>query len=164
MSSRAPNDLVSIATHIQKCLVGFSNVCTSLVKADSYTRGKIPSGTIEDCLGNYWLWVGETGASRRRHGSLDYKLREAPDTRDTVIQLLQGLETVLKEAVKVTSGRRVPWEDLFDSNSDSDGSEEDSERPDEERTTELAQLSSNMAETNECLMRLYRSWQDATPP
>lgn len=161
MSSRGPDDLTSIATCVQDCLSGFSDVCTSLVKADPRTRGKIPTGTIHDCLGRYRLWVGNIGAHRRGRGSLDYKLREASHIRDRVIELLVNLKTVLKEALEIITGERVPWEDLSDS--DSEGSVAEAEDPDEEPTTELAQLASNMAEINSCLMRLSLAIRNPAP-
>jgi hypothetical protein len=161
MSFGAPDDLTSIATHVQDCLSGFNSVCTSLVKADSRTRSKIPSGTIHDCLGRYRLWVGNIGAHRRGRGSLDYKLREASHIRDRVIELLQNLKTVLKEALEIITGERVPWEDLSDS--DSEGSEDELQPSDEEPTTELAQLASNMAEINSCLMRLSLAIRNPAP-
>lgn len=161
MSAGAPDSLTSIATHVQDCLGTFDDVCASLAKADVRIRNKIPPGTIHDCLGRFRLWVGNIGAHRKGRSSLDYKLREASHIRDRVIELLQNLKAVLREALEIITGERVPWEDLPDS--DSEGSEADFDRPDEEPTTELAQLASNMSEVNSCLMRLSLAIRNPAP-
>jgi hypothetical protein len=157
------DEVSSIATHVQKCLEGFHNACDGFTKADASIRSKVPPGTIHDALGRFRLWVGNIGAHRRGRASLDYKLREASHIRDRVIELLQNLETVLQEALEIISGDRVSWEDLSDSDSDSDSTENESQRSEEELSTELGQLTSNMAEINSCLMRLSLAIRNPAP-
>jgi len=161
MSLRVADDLATIATHVQECLDGYHDVCTSMGKAEIRTRSKIPPGTMNDCLGRFRLWVGNIGAHRKGRGSLDYKLREASHIRDRVTELLLNLRAVLREALEIITGERVPWEDLSDS--DSDESEHESPDSEEDPTTELAQLASNMAEINSCLMRLSLAIRNPAP-
>jgi hypothetical protein len=161
MALSGPEDLASIATHVQDCLNSFHDACTALAKAELRIRSKVPPGTIHDCLGRFRLWVGNIGAHRRGRGSLDYKLREASHIRSRVLELLQNLKSVLREALEIIRGERVPWEDLSDS--ESDESDEESQLPEEEPTTEFAQLASNMAEINTCLMRLSLAIRNPAP-
>ncbi|OAK95358.1 hypothetical protein IQ06DRAFT_207180, partial [Phaeosphaeriaceae sp. SRC1lsM3a] len=150
-----------IATHVRNCLDGFHGVCSEFVNADRAVRNKVPPGTFHDAFGRFRLWVGNIGAHRKGRASLDYKLREASHIRDRVIELLQNLETVLREALEIVTGKRVPWEDLSDS--DSDISETDLAPQDGEESTELAQLASNMTEINSCLMRLSLAIRNPAP-
>lgn len=57
-----------------------------------------------------------------------------------MIELLKGLERVVREATDILCGTRVPWEDVSDS--------------DDGDATELQQLVPNMAETITRMMRL----------
>jgi hypothetical protein len=161
MSFPQADDPSSIATHVQNCLEGFHNTCSKLAKAEPHIRNKVLPGVIQDALGRFRLWVGNIGAHRRGKASLDYKLREASHIRTRVLELLQNLESVLREALEIITGKRVPWEDLSDS--DSDASEDDSEQSEHELPTELAQLVSNMIEVNSCLMRLSLAIRNPAP-
>jgi hypothetical protein len=161
MSVALPDDPYSIANHVQKCLQGFHDACSKLAEAGPRIRSKIPPGVMHDSFGRFRLWVGNIGAHRRGKASLDYKLREASHIRIRVSELLQNLESVLLEAQEIVTGQRVPWEDLSDS--DSDASEGESECPVNELPTELAQLVSNMAEINGCLMRLSLAIRNPAP-
>ena len=67
---------------------------------------------------------------------------------------------MLEELRAIVTGERISWEDLTDS--DSDGSTSDIEGEDQP-TTELAQLLSNIAEINTCLMRLSMSIRNPAP-
>jgi hypothetical protein len=161
MSTAQSDDASSIAILVQKCLEGFHDACSKLAKADPSIRSKLTPGVVHDSLGRFRLWVGNIGAHRRGKASLDYKLREASHIRIRVLELLQNLESVLHEALEIITGKRVPWEDLSDS--DSDVSEDDSEQSKDELPTELAQLVSNMAEINSCLMRLSLAIRNPAP-
>jgi hypothetical protein len=161
MTLGGPEDLSSIASHVQDCLNGFHDACNNLSKAKPNIRSKLLPGTIQESLGRFRLWVGNIGAHRRGRSSLDYKLREASHIRDRVLELLQSLKSVLQEALEIITEQRVPWEDLSDS--DSENSDHESEQYDGEPTTELAQLASNMVEINICLMRLSMSIRNPAP-
>jgi hypothetical protein len=161
MDLTSPDDLSTIATQVQYCLESFDRVYISLVKAEPRTHNKLPPGTIDSTLGRFRLWVGNMGAHRRGRASLDYKLREASHIRDRVVELLQNLEAVLREAIEIITEERVPWEDLSDSESDTSG--DYSEHSEESSITELAQLASSMTEINNCLMRLSLAIRNPAP-
>jgi hypothetical protein len=161
MELTAPDDVSSVATHVQHCLESFDKACIKLTMAEPRVHNKLQPGTIDNTQGRFRLWVGNMGAHRRGRASLDYKLREASHIRDRVIELLQNLEVVLREAIELITEERVPWEDLSDSESDT--SENDSEHSEEGSTTELTQLATNMAEINNCLMRLSLAIRNPAP-
>ncbi|KAH8722691.1 hypothetical protein GQ44DRAFT_774719 [Phaeosphaeriaceae sp. PMI808] len=162
MSFSGANGL-STATHVQECLTGFHNVCNSLAKAEPQIRLKLPPHTIHDSLGRFQLWVGNIGAHHRGRSSLDYKLREASHISDRVIELLENLKSILREASEIITGERVPWEDLSDSDSDLEASDSKSQMSEGGTTTELAQLASNLTEINGCLMRLSTAIRNPAP-
>jgi hypothetical protein len=162
MSFAQPYDPALIANHVQKCLDSFRDACSKLAKAEPLVRGKIPPGAMHDCFGRFRLWVGNIGAHRRGRASLDYKLREASHIRIRVLELLQNLESDLQEAQDIITGQHVPWEDMSDSDSDASDDNEP-EQPGSELHTELAQLVSNMAEINGCLMRLSLAIRNPAP-
>jgi hypothetical protein len=161
MSLVEPSELNSIATRVQACLESFHDVYGRLQSAELSIREKLPLSVMHDLLGRFRLWVGNIGAHRRGRGSLDYKLREASHIRNRVIDLLQNLELVLHEILEIITGERVPWEDLSDS--DSDFSESLSQSSEEDLPSELAQLASNIAEVNTCLMRLSLAIRNPAP-
>jgi hypothetical protein len=161
MSITATNHFSSIATHVDDCLKMYDEVCTRMAQADHAIGDKLRPGTMDDTLGRFRLWAGNTRARRRGTASLDYKLREASHIRDRVLKLLQNLETVLVKALQIITGERVPWEDLSDS--ESDNSNDGSEQVEDEPTTELSQLASNMTEVIKCLMRLSMAISNPAP-
>lgn len=161
MGIRETDSTIAIASHVNDCLEAFRDVCTRLTRVESHIRNKIPPGSFVDQAGRFRLWSGNIGAHKKGRSSLDYRLREASHLRDRIVSLLQDLANVLKEATEIVSGERQPWEDLSDSASDtSDDYVQDS---DGTAVTELAQLTSNMAEINTCLMRLSMAIRNPAP-
>jgi hypothetical protein len=151
-----------ISTHVGACLAIFGVAHDSIILAEARIRQKLPPGVLGDELGRFKLWCGNVGAHRKGRGSLDYKLREASHIRNQIVELLQSMCLIVKEAVGILKGDRVPWEDFSDS--DSDTSEAPNERyPEQQTTTELTQLLRNIAEINTCLMRLAMAIRNPAP-
>lgn len=160
---QAHNDLSSIATHVYGCLEAFHTICENLAKAELSVKRKLQSGSLSDHLGRFRLWVGNIGAHRRGRSSLDYRLREASHIRLRVIELLQNLKEVLQDALDIVTGARVSWEDLSDSDSDTDDTTLQLQAEGREDTTELSQLASNIVEIITCLMRLSMAIRNPAP-
>jgi hypothetical protein len=162
MTMQVHDDLSSIATHVHGCLEAFQTICESLANAELNIKRKLQLGSLSDNLGRFRLWVGNIGAHRKGRSSLDYRLREASHIRLRVIELLQNLKAVLQDALDIVTGARVPWEDLSDSDSDTDDISVHLQA-EGEATTELAQLESNVAEIITCLMRLSMAIRNPAP-
>ncbi|KAH3913620.1 hypothetical protein HBH56_105500 [Parastagonospora nodorum] len=156
-------DPILISYQVSKCLVDFRNVHGSLASAEPTVRVKLPASVANDLLGRFRLWVGNIGAHHKGRASLDYKLREASHIRTRVIELLQHLEHDLQDMLQIITGQQMSWEDMTDSDSDSDTSNIGSQFSEEHPPTELAQLISNMSEVIVCLMRLSIAIRNPAP-
>jgi hypothetical protein len=152
-----------IATHVQQCFSHFHQTCASFSMAEVSIKRKAGSFSLEDQLGRFRLWCGDVAAHQRGRSSLDYKLREASHIREGVIRLLMHLDSILEEANDIIMGHRTPWEDLSESDSETD--EEDPVEPQNNvsEVTELQQLISNTAEVVTCLMRLSIAIRNPAP-
>jgi hypothetical protein len=155
-------DRSTIAAHVHSCLAAFQHIQHEIVIAKSRIRCKLSPGVINDELGRLRLWSGNVGAHRSGGASLDYKLREASHIRGRVIELLQSLGLVLQDLTTLVTGERTPWEDLSDSDSESDSSD-GGEYSEQSPTTEAEQLACNIAEINTCLMRLSMAIRNPAP-
>ncbi|ORY13202.1 hypothetical protein BCR34DRAFT_276309 [Clohesyomyces aquaticus] len=160
MASNAPDDAESIAEHVRACFAAFQAVSIGLAKAEITIKCKIPTGGLNDELGRFRLWCANMAAHKKGRSSLEYKLREASHIRERVLELLRNLETVLQEVTEIVTGKRIPWEDLSDSESEFSNDDAVSGHPD---TTELKQLLSNTAEITTCLMRLSMAIRNPAP-
>jgi hypothetical protein len=155
------DDGPSVASHVETCLHSFQTTIDELPKISTENRNKIPPGSLNNELGRFRIWAANTDAHARGNNSLDYKLREASHLRDEIIQLLQHLETVLQEIFDIITCKRVPDEDLSDS--ESDDSMYSPFNEEERETTELFQLISSTPEIMTCLMRLSMSARNPAP-
>ena len=156
-----PDDLSLIALNVRSCLADFEAVCNKLSSAESSMKTKLPLASLKDIFGGFRLWSSNVGAHRLGRGSLGYKLREASHIRDQVIQLVQSMKAVLNEVSDIVTGQRPSWEDMSDSESDTE--EDIANNPQKPDTTELAQLAAELKETNACLMRLSVAIRNPAP-
>ncbi|KAI4669507.1 uncharacterized protein J4E79_001551 [Alternaria viburni] len=126
-----PDDLSLVALNVHYCLRDFQAVCNKLSSAQSSIKAKLPLATLKDIFGGFRLWSSN------------------------------GMKAVLNEVLEIVTGQRPSWEDMSDSESDT---EEDSanglQKP---NTTELAQLAAELKETNACLMRLSVAIRNPAP-
>jgi hypothetical protein len=152
-----------IATHVQKCLSHFHRTCASFSMSEASIKRKAGSFTLEDQLGRFRLWCGDVAAHQRGRSSLDYKLREASHIREGVIRLLVHLDSILEEANDIIMGKRTPWEDLSESDSETDEEDPVELQNNVSEVTELQQLISNTAEVVTCLMRLSIAIRNPAP-
>jgi hypothetical protein len=61
----------------------------------SESGGVLP--VLEGELGRFRVWAENTGAHRKGSVSLDYKLREAPEVKEMVAELLDSLDSDLQD-------------------------------------------------------------------
>lgn len=165
MFPREPGNTPIIAQHVSSCLHAFRVAIKSLAEADLQIQGKIPPGALTDAMGRFQIWSANIGAHQKGRSSLDHRLRETSHVRDRVIDLLRNQLVVVGEAIEIINGNLKPWEDMSDSDSDSDSGASTiyAEADIICVSTELAQLVSNMAEINTCLMRLSMAIRTPAP-
>lgn len=160
MALQACEAISSVAMQVHACLDDFQGVLTSKANTEPYLTRKLPLVSLQDKVGRFRLWCGNSGAHRSGIASLDHKLREASHIRDRVISLLRNLSFALQEMTDIVTGKRLTWEDEPASDTDSDGEDQSSEGP---PITELEQLSCEVAEINKCLMRLSLAIRNPAP-
>ncbi|RYP11318.1 hypothetical protein DL764_000136 [Monosporascus ibericus] len=146
----------SIADCVAQSLAAFKAVSSTAAGIDGDNDRTVQA--ISNELSRFRLWAGNIGAHRRGRSSLDYRLRDASTLRFQVIRLLENLQESLDDARAVLTGERIPWDQMPPDSDDSD------DEPDKELEiealgfeTELSQLSSNIVETINCLLKLSMS-------
>ena len=86
-----------IGTHCKRCLDAFHNLCEDLGSSVLNYTNQIKLPAVEDEYGRFKIWAGNIGAHRSGRVSLDHRLREAPRTRERLINLLGDLENNLND-------------------------------------------------------------------
>jgi hypothetical protein len=54
---------------------------------------------LKDELGRFRIWVENAGAHRSGRVSLDYRLREAPEVKEVVLELMNNLHSDLQDGM-----------------------------------------------------------------
>jgi len=57
------------------------------------------STSLQDELGRFRIWVENAGAHRSGRVSLDYRLREAPEVKEVVLELMNNLYSDLQDGM-----------------------------------------------------------------
>ncbi|KAL9580521.1 MAG: hypothetical protein Q9212_004443 [Teloschistes hypoglaucus] len=92
-----------------------------------------------DLFGRFNVWADNIGAGQQGRASLDYRLREASNYREVVMQNLRYLLKALNDVTSIVSGEKQPVDEL---SSDSDSSDSLSSLDDESHDTDaVPQLS-----------------------
>lgn len=86
----------SIADRSIECRQSFHQLCNLLNKSDVWSE-QISLPAVQDEFGRFRVWAGNVGAHRSGRVSLDYRLREAEKMRQQVTNLLNDLESNLRE-------------------------------------------------------------------
>ncbi|KAK3990925.1 hypothetical protein QBC44DRAFT_227189, partial [Cladorrhinum sp. PSN332] len=108
---------------------------------------------LEHQLSRFKIWSRSMGAHKTGAGSLDYRLRDATHIRDQVLSLIQDLIDLIKDASAIISGEMTPWDELEDELEDD--LVDDEEEPDADSPqTELEQITGDVADVVNCLIRL----------
>ena len=98
---------MSIATRVNECLQAFKAVLQH-VKSLADQDANTVQDDFNDELGRFRVWAGNIGAHRTGQSSLDHRLRDATELKDTVLRYLKDLIEVLER------GRsRSPSSSLF---------------------------------------------------
>ena len=85
----------SISSIANRCLEEFQNLNAFEDSPEMVRYSKPIATSIQDSQGRFKVWSGNLGALKNDRSSLDYRLREAPRTKDLVLKLLADLEKLL---------------------------------------------------------------------
>lgn len=154
----------SIAKSVKGCLELFRALASlpSPVLIASY---QIALMTIIEEEPRFKVWSGNMGAHASGRRSLQFRLRDASHLQKQVLSLLADLSELLKDALAIMKGNKVPWDQIEDddiSDDESDSSEDDSD-DDELPRTELEQIASGVPDTVNCLLRLSAAIRNPAP-
>ncbi|KAI1417942.1 hypothetical protein F5Y13DRAFT_199073 [Hypoxylon sp. FL1857] len=150
----------TIAGHVASCLESFESIMVDAIP-DASNQSTV--SRILDELARFKVWSGNIGAHRSRKSSLDYRLRDASHLQKQIKSLLIDLNDTLKNALAILCGERIPWDELPPEAEDSD---QDPGGPVDryvEFETELDQISADVAEVVDCLLRLSVSIRNPAP-
>lgn len=81
------------------CTNSFNELVGLLKDPDSDFALQIPLVRLKDDLGRLRIWAENAGAHRSGRMSLDYKLREATRVKHEVVDLLQELQTTIRDGM-----------------------------------------------------------------
>ncbi|KAI5819909.1 ankyrin repeat-containing domain protein, partial [Pyronema omphalodes] len=92
-----------IATEFKKCINYFDRIHDIFDKTGD---GIDPYKSLRNELNRIKGWSETNSAHRQGPTSLDYRLRDAPEVKDIILNLLVDLNNALEEALDIASGRR----------------------------------------------------------
>lgn len=181
----------TIAEDVISCLESFKSIASvSHTDSQNQDRSKKPEWKITDELSRFRAWCGNTGAHQRDQRSLDYRLRDASHLVSQVRSLLGDLKGSLEDgkslhaisilyfhiirplgpekaltsiAYSILDGSKVPWDQEVPDEEDDDESISSLEADDIGFSTEMDQISADVAEVIDCLMNLSVSIQYPAP-
>ncbi|RTE71763.1 hypothetical protein BHE90_013834 [Fusarium euwallaceae] len=149
----------TVESHARRCLQLFSKaVDASKASTDDppayFNRG------VRDEQTRFKVWSGNIAAHRTGTGSLDHRLRDSSNIRNQVVNLLRDLSGLLEDAIAIFTGEETSWDQLSGDEDVVLGEDaEDSDSPD----TELEQISIDVTDAVNCLLRLGVAIRDPAP-
>ena len=87
----------SIASLCKLCIQSFNQLRELLGSSEYKFADQLSQATLEDELGRFRVWVGNSGAHQSGRVSLDHRLREASHVHTKLVQLLWDLKKALDE-------------------------------------------------------------------
>ncbi|KAJ6445032.1 G-patch domain-containingprotein [Purpureocillium lavendulum] len=174
----------SIASHVESCLGLFHLVTDQPRSATGATEPFLRD--IKDEQTRFKVWAGNIGAHHTGMSSLDYRLRDSSHIRTQVIKLLQDLDNLLEDGSAIISeddshseqngNERQPELQgktnatqittvLADSRGtlSSAPNEEDCDVEEDDIESELGQISMDVADVVNCLLRLSAAIRNPAP-
>ncbi|RMJ08408.1 hypothetical protein CDV36_011987 [Fusarium kuroshium] len=149
----------TIESHVTRCLELFGNAVDAFKTSTDDPPAYFNRG-VRDEQTRFKVWSGNIGAHRTGTGSLDHRLRDSSNIRKQVVSLLRDLSGLLEDAIALVTGQETPWDQLSDDEGVVLGEDaEDSDSPD----TELEQISIDVTDVVNCLLRLSVAIRDPAP-
>ncbi|EXK38350.1 hypothetical protein FOMG_08753 [Fusarium oxysporum f. sp. melonis 26406] len=140
-----------IAAVVTQCIDCFGKIvrAPTTLAPSSPTFGK----DMADQQTRFNVWAGNIGAHRTGLSSLDYRLRDSSQIEDQVLSLLKDLIELMQDAHDILMGNEVPWYKI------NAGDDEDFDG----RDTEFNQISVDIADVVNCLLRLSVAIRNPAP-
>ncbi|KAF2176891.1 hypothetical protein K469DRAFT_605505, partial [Zopfia rhizophila CBS 207.26] len=154
-----------ISTHVDACGRGFLGLAEALPNTPRF-EDQIRPESVKDEFDRFKIWAGNIAAHRKGRRSLEYRLRDAAHLKTETHNLLTALQDSLSNALAIVNGERTPWDELSDSETDSESDAElwdDANGHDIQGDTELKQLFASVKNTVTCLFRLSMAIRDPAP-
>ncbi|KAF2121308.1 hypothetical protein BDV96DRAFT_640703 [Lophiotrema nucula] len=148
-----------LSGHVDLCGRAFLKLAEALPTAPRFAT-QVSLNSVNDEFGRFKIWAGNIAAHRKGRRSLEYRLRDAAHLKIETHNLLAALQESLADALSIAKGERIPWEELTDSDTDSESGSEVSEV---QGDTELKQLFKSIRNTLTCLFRLSMAIRDPAP-
>lgn len=155
MQPRQPKS--SIASTVAECYSAFATV-EDILETES-EHPELQTALI-DCLGQFRIWSGNTGAHQIGKSSLDHLLRDVPSVIESLLQLLSSLESLIVDVRLLLTNTCLP-SDIFLDSADSSNSES-SENEDAHEYDEAKQIFSDISDLISGLHRLSISFRNPT--
>lgn len=147
----------SIASTVAKCFDPFTTVEEILDNGGDHPEFRT---ALIDCLGQFRIWSGNTGAHETGNSSLDHRLRDAPSVSKSVLQLLSSLDGLIIDVRLLLTHPHLS-SNIFSHNTDSSNSES-SEDEDVDGSSEVKQIFNDISELIGSLHRLSMSIRNPT--
>ena len=93
---------ISIVSWYNRCIQSFDQLGTKLLSEDRefFDQTTVSQAALQNELGRFKVWAGNSGAHRTGRVSLDYRLREALQVHGKVTDLLSDLNRALGEGTQ----------------------------------------------------------------
>ncbi|KAK4501026.1 hypothetical protein PRZ48_006832 [Zasmidium cellare] len=138
----------AIADRTKTCLHTFNTILGLI------TSGQDAQDVVNDNLSRFRIWAGNIGAYHVDSKSADYRVRDAPEIKDRIIELLDELEETNDEVRAIVSGEREDAA-LVDRDEHADDDDDDP-------TTELSELCLAAGDTISSLLKVAALLRKAT--
>ncbi|QPC80095.1 hypothetical protein HYE68_010847 [Fusarium pseudograminearum] len=153
----------SIADSVRNCLNDFE-VIRKADLLDAGTANRNAALEIREEEARFKIWSGNIGAHSEGRRSLQYRLRDASHLQRQVMSLLGELSELLGDAFLIMSGEKIPWDRVEDDEDipqdiESESDSEFGNMPE----TEAAQISQNVSDVVNCLLRLSVAIRNPAP-
>jgi len=87
----------TVSTCAQSCTDSFKALSGAISSASKTCQNRAVSAALEDHLGRFRVWCGNTGAHQTGNTSLDYRLSKSEHAHQGIQRLLRNLNTLLAE-------------------------------------------------------------------
>ncbi|KAF2814360.1 uncharacterized protein BDZ99DRAFT_380858, partial [Mytilinidion resinicola] len=157
-------ETLHLSSQVTDCGGGFLSLVEALKHAPHFATQTSP-GKVNDEFDRFKIWAGNVAAHRKGRRSLEYRLRDAEHLKNEAQNLLTALQESLNHGLSIVKGERVPWDEMSDSDTDSEPEAGSSEIKAELLVgdTELKQIFAAIRDTITCLFRLSMAIRDPAP-